>query len=143
MWRKYENLLPVLKELGITFVAHSPMANGFLTGKYNKSNSIFNEQSDYRRNMPQFKAESIDKNKELLDMLNYMADKKSATSAQISLAWLMAKGIVPIPGTRKPERLKENTGSADVTLSNEEVSAIDNALDNMEISEVFGGNKVK
>lgn len=140
MYREYEKLLPVLDELTITLVAHSPLANGFLSGKYDK-NSVFDKQSDYRSAMPQFKAESVDKNKELLNMLNEMAEKKYSTPAQISLAWLMAKGIVPIPGTRKLSRLEENIGAADIMMLPEEISRIDNALNHMEMSEVFGGHK--
>lgn len=142
MYRNYEDLLPVLSELGIAFVAHSPLANGFLSGKYDK-NSVFDKQYDYRSDMPQFKAENADKNKDLLDMLNRMSEEKSATPAQISLAWLMAKGIIPIPGTRKLARLEENSGAADITLTQKEVSDIDMALENMEMSEVFGGHKAK
>ena len=91
--------------------------------------------------MPQFKAENIEKNRALLRLLNGLAVEKSATSAQISLAWMMAKGIIPIPGTRKMERLEENTGAADIILTPAEISHIDHALDNMEISEVFGEHK--
>lgn len=142
MYRSYESLLPVLDELSITFVAHSPMANGFLTGRYDK-NSTFNEQGDYRNNMPQFKADAIDKNQELLGMLTRIGNEKNATPAQISLAWLMGKGIVPIPGTRKLTRLEENMNSVNVALSTEEMADIDRLLNTMEMSEVFGGNKVK
>ncbi len=142
MYREYAALLPMLDELNITLVAHSPLANGFLSGKYDK-NSVFNEQNDYRSAMPQFKADSIDKNRNLLNLLNEISEKKYSTPAQISLAWLMANGIVPIPGTRKMARLEENAGAADIMLSPEEISKIDNALDNMEMSEVFGGHKAK
>lgn len=142
MYREYEDLLPVLEELGICFVAHSPLANGFLSGKYDK-NSVFDEQNDYRHDMPQFKHESIDKNKELLDMLKQIAEQKYSTPAQISLAWLISKGIVPIPGTRKHIRLEENTGAVDITLTPKEIFDIDNALSNIEISEVFGGHRQK
>lgn len=140
MYREYEGLLPALSELGITLVAHCPLANGFLSGKYDK-NSVFNEQNDYRSAMPQFKADSIDKNRNLLNMLNEISEKKYSTPAQISLAWLISKGIVPIPGTRKLSRIEENIGAADIMMSSEEISNIDNALDNMEMSEVFGGHK--
>lgn len=140
MYRNYESLIPMLDKLGIAFVAHSPLANGFLSGRYNK-HSEFDKRNDYRSTMPQFKEENIDKNRTLLGLLNNLAEKKNATPAQISLAWMMAKGIIPIPGTRKPERLMENAGAADMRLTAEEVFNIDNALENMEISEVFGGHK--
>lgn len=144
MARHYESLMPVLEELDIGFVAFSPLANGLLTGKYN-SNSTFDSISDYRRNMPQFKAESYDKNKNLFNLLNELATNKNATPSQISLAWMLCKKpyIVPIPGTRKIERLIENLGSSDIELSNDEILNIDKALDNMEMSEVFGGSAIK
>lgn len=138
MYRYYEPLLPVLDELNITFVAHSPLANGFLTGKYNKE-SVFDKKYDYRNGMPQFKAD----NKELLDMLNNLATEKYSTPAQISLAWMMSKGIVPIPGTRKLSRLEENIGAADIMLTDEEVAFIDKTLNTIKISDVFGGHKIK
>lgn len=144
MARHYESLMPVLEELNIGFVAFSPLANGILTGKYNAS-STFDSISDYRSNMPQFKAESYDKNKELFNLLNDLASSKNATPAQISLAWMLCKKpyIVPIPGTKKIERLIENFKSADIELTNNEVSLIDKALNNMEMSEVFGGTSIK
>ena len=140
MYRRYEGLLPVLSELGVAYVAHSPLANGFLSGRYDK-NSVFDGQNDYRSGMPQFRAENIDKNKELLDMLHRLAQEKRATPAQISLAWLMANGIIPIPGTRKHERLAENAGAADIALTQEEISDIDESLRNIEMSDVFGGHQ--
>lgn len=144
MSRQYEDLFPVLEELEIGFVPFSPLANGFLTGKYDK-NSKFETSIDYRSMMPQFKAESIDKNKVLLDLLYATAESKNATPAQISLAWMICKKpwIAPIPGTRKLERLKENAAAADIELTMEEVKRLDEALENMEMSEVFGGTKRK
>lgn len=140
MYRYYEDLLPVLDELKITLVAHSPLANGFLSGRYNKD-YVFDRKNDYRSDMPQFKKEGIEQNKELLEMLNKMSAAKNATPAQISLAWLMSKDIVPIPGTRRLDRLKENIGSVNITLTKTEAIDIDIALTNMEMSEVFGGHK--
>ena len=142
MARWYENLFPVLEELHIGYVAFSPLANGFLSGKYNKS-SRFDAGTDYRSVMPQFQPENIDRNHDLLTLLQKLAEQNNATPAQISLAWMLCKKpyIVPIPGTRRLSRLLENAGAADVTLSAEEVSAIDEALNGMEMSEVFGGSK--
>lgn len=142
MYRDYEYLFDTLEELNIGFVPFSPMANGFLTGKYNR-NSEFETKTDYRSMMPQFKKDSYDKNKELLRLLNNMAEKKNASHAQISLAWMICKKpwIVPIHGTRKENRLIENAKSAEIILSDEEIKSIDNSLDNMEMSEVFGGSK--
>lgn len=144
MARWYESLFPVLEELHIGYVAFSPLANGFLSAKYGK-NSKFEAGTDYRSAMPQFTAEGIDKNTGLLNLLNQIAKEKEATPAQISLAWMLCKKpyIVPIPGTRNADRLKENAGAADVILSKDEVKKLDIALDTLEMSEVFGGSKIK
>lgn len=144
MARQYEELFPILEELEIGFVSFSPLANGFLTGKYD-NNSKFEEVVDYRSRMPQFTAKGIDKNKDLLDLVYAVAESKNATPAQISLAWMLCKRpwIVPIPGTRKLERLKENAGASEIELTMDEVKNLDEALKNMEISEVFGGTKRK
>ena len=143
MARWYENLFPVLEELNIGYVAFSPLANGFLSGKYDKT-SQFEAGTDYRSVMPQFQPENIDRNQALLELLNSLSREKKATPAQISLAWMLCKKpyIVPIPGTRKYSRLIENAGAADIMLSAEEVGAIDTALDGMEMSQVFGGTQV-
>lgn len=141
MARHYESLFPMLEELNIGFVAFSPLANGFLTGKYDK-NSKF-EPTDYRSMMPQFTPEGIDKNREFLELLYRTAAQKNATPAQISLAWMLCKKpwIVPIPGSRKAERMQENAGAADIELTAAEVKALDEALNTIPMSEVFGGTK--
>lgn len=143
MARQYEALFPVLEELGVGLVAFSPMANGFLTGKYGKGEQ-FDPKYDYRSNMPQFTDKAVEKNQELLALLRQLAEEKNATSAQISMAWMLCKKpwIVPIPGTRKLGRLKENVGSAEVQLTAEEVRTLDSALDQIEMSEVFGGSRI-
>ena len=143
MARWYETLFPVLEELNIGYVAFSPLANGFLSAKYGKD-ARFEAGTDYRSIMPQFTAEAMKKNKPLLDLLDTMAVEKSVTPAQISLAWMLCKKpyIVPIPGTRKFDRLTENAGAADVCLTADEVEKLDKALDGMEMSEVFGGSKI-
>ena len=144
MARWYEKLFPVLEELNIGYVAFSPMANGILSGAYDK-NSKFEKKIDYRSAMPQFTADAMDKNKNLLKLLDDTAQNKNATKAQIALAWMICKKnyIVPIPGTRKLERLKENAGAAEILLSSDEVKAIDDALKNMEMSAVYGGAPIK
>ncbi len=143
MARHYESLFPVLEELNIGYVAFSPLANGFLSGKYNE-NSKFEKGTDYRTVMPQFSAAGVRQNKDLLELLNTLAHDKNATPAQISLAWMMCKKpyIVPIPGTRKLERLIENAGSADIILTSDEVALIDDKLNHISMSNVFGGTKV-
>lgn len=143
MARQYEELFPVLEELGVGLVAFSPMANGFLTGRYGKGES-FDRKYDYRSNMPQFKDEAIDQNQKLLELLHTIAENKNATPAQISMAWMLCKKpwIVPIPGTRKRERMQENMRAADVRLSAEDVKVLDDVLGRMEMSEVFGGSRI-
>ena len=143
MARWYEELFPVLEELHIGYVAFSPLANGFLSGTYDK-HSRFEAGTDYRSVMPQFQPENIDRNRGLLELLNHLAQEKNATPAQISLAWMLCKKpyIVPIPGTRKFGRLTENAGASEILLSAEEVGSIDKALDSMEMSQVFGGRPI-
>ena len=143
MARWHESLFPVLEELNVGYVAFSPMANGLLSGKYDQS-STFEKGTDYRSVMPQFTPEGFEKNRALLELVNDLAREKEATPAQIALAWMLCKKpyIVPIPGTRKIERLRENAGAADIQLSAEDVSQIDTALDNMEMSAVYGGAPV-
>lgn len=136
MSREAESLFPVLEELGIGLVAYSPLANGFLTGAYDK-HSHFRDLQDWRSFMPQFK--QSDENKELLNMLRNLADEKQVTPAAISLAWMIDKKpyIVPIPGTRKLSRLKENASAAEVNLTQDEIAKIDTMLSNMPMSKVF------
>ena len=142
MYRDYETLFPVLEELSIGFVAFSPMANGFLTGKYTTNAGFV--QEDYRSAMPQFTAEAVEKNKDLLALLKGLAESKDATAAQISMAWMLCKKpyLVPIPGSRKIERLRENAGAAEIELTASEVKSLDDALSGMEMSQVFGGSKI-
>lgn len=141
MARWHESLFPVLEELGVGFVAFSPMANGLLTGCYN-AQSEFDRKTDFRASMPQYSKESFEKNQALFDLINHLAAQYDATPAQISLAWMINKGIVPIPGTRKVTRLEENAGSAAIEMTTDELKRIDTALDSMEMSEVFGGSRI-
>lgn len=141
MARWHESLFPVLEELGVGFVAFSPMANGLLTGCYN-AQSEFDRKTDFRASMPQYSKESFEKNQALFDLINHLAAQYDATPAQISLAWMINKGIVPIPGTRKVTRLEENVGSAAIEMTTDELKRIDTALDSMEMSEVFGGSRI-
>ena len=144
MARWNEALFPVLEELGIGLVAFSPLANGLLSDRYNAA-SHFEAGTDYRAGMPQFQPDSYDKNHDLLQLIRRIAAEKNATPAQISLAWMLCKKpwIVPIPGTRKLDRLQENAGATDVMLTDAEVKQIDKALDAMPMSDVFGGTKIK
>lgn len=141
MARWHERLFPVLEELGIGFVAFSPLANGFLTDTVAKG-AKFDAATDYRASMPQFR--DYDANAELLSLIRRFAEEKDATPAQISLAWMLRKRpyIEPIPGTRKESRLRENAEASEVTLNDEEFTEIDNALQHIPMSEVFGGSKI-
>ncbi len=143
MARQHEALFSVLEELNVGFVAFSPMANGLLTARYGKDDK-FDPKLDYRSAMPQFTPEAAEENRALLGLLRDLAEQKGATPAQISLAWMLCKKpyIVPIPGSRKVERMRENAGAADATLSAAEVAQIDHILETIPMSAVFGGTKV-
>ena len=143
MARWHESLFPVLEELNIGYVAFSPLANGILSDAFAKGKQF--DKSDYRSAMPQYSDEAFEQNRELLDLIRGLAAEKKATPAQISLAWMLGKKpyIVPIPGSRKAERIKENLGAAEIDLSADEVRSIDEKLDHMEMSTVFGGSPVK
>jgi aryl-alcohol dehydrogenase-like predicted oxidoreductase len=135
MWRRpEEELLPTLTELGIGFVPFSPLGKGFLTGRFDK-NSTF-ASSDFRSIIPRFKPENLDANQVLVELIKKVAVGKNATPAQIALAWVLAKKpwIVPIPGTHKLERMEENLGAADVQLTPQELSDLNDALSKIEIS---------
>ena len=143
MYRDYEKLFPVLEELHVGFVAFSPLANGFLTARYRDTSQFEQSPADYRTTMPQFSQEGVEQNHDLLALIENTAKEKNATPAQISLAWMLAKRpyIVPIPGSRKESRIRENLGAADIHLTKEEVTRIDSALDHMTMSQVFGGHR--
>ena len=144
MARWHEKLFPVLEELNVGFVAFSPMANGLLTGAYGKQ-SRFDPKLDYRSAMPQFAPEAAERNRALLELLRDLAEQKQATPAQISLAWMLCKKpyLVPIPGSRKIDRMRENAGASELLLTAAEVAQIDRALDTIPMSGVFGGAAIK
>lgn len=141
MARWHENLMPVCKELGITYVAFSPMANGALTGAYQSKKDFGNGDQDFRPDMPQYSDEGIKKTNELLEVVDKIGAKHNANSAQMSLAWMINKYdfIIPIPGSRKVEGLKSNFEAGNVELSEEEIKVIDDKLNSMEFK-VFGGH---
>jgi aryl-alcohol dehydrogenase-like predicted oxidoreductase len=133
-WREPEaEVLPTLEELGIGFVPFSPLGKGFLTGKINKDTKF--DKNDFRNIVPRFTAENRKANQTLIDLLSKFAEQKKATSAQIALAWLLAKKpwIVPIPGTTKLHRLEENLEAANVELSPEGLREIENASSNIKV----------
>ena len=133
-WREPEqDILPTLEELGIGFVPFSPLGKGFLTGAINE-NTIF-DRNDFRNTVPRFSEENRKVNQALVDLLDKIAAERSATSAQIALAWLLAQKpwIVPIPGTTKLHRLKENLRAVDIELSGSDLQQINEALSNIEV----------
>ena len=120
----HEHLFDVCEELGITYVAFSPMANGLLTGQFTDQ-STFNE-GDFRNEMPQYQKEGYKKAEQLLNLLKELSEKKHCTMAQLSLAWMMCKKdfIVPIPGSRKLERIEENFNAANIELTPDEIKVL-------------------
>lgn len=127
-WRRpEEELIPALEELGIGFVPFSPLGKGYLTGSFNAKTTF--DQGDLRNILPRFTPEALEANQVLVDLLKEKAEKIQASPAQIALAWLLAQKpwIVPIPGTRKSSRLKENMGAADIELTPEDVQSINDA----------------
>jgi aryl-alcohol dehydrogenase-like predicted oxidoreductase len=135
MWRQpEEELLPMLEELGIGFVPFSPLGKGFLTGRFDKNSTFVS--SDFRSIVPRFTPENLDANQVLVNLIMKVAAGKGATPAQVALAWVLAQKpwIVPIPGTRKLARLKENLGAADVELTGYELRDLNDALSKIEIS---------
>ena len=126
MERMFErDVIPLCKELGIGFVPFSPLASGFLSGKVHAGTKY--EGDDVRRAITRLAPANVVANQPLVTLLHRFADEKHATPAQISLAWMLAKEpfIAPIPGSRKPERIKENLGAADVELSASELTELE------------------
>jgi aryl-alcohol dehydrogenase-like predicted oxidoreductase len=122
-------VLPTVEELGIGFVPWSPLGQGFLTGKVDAT-ITFDSNSDLRATFPRFTPEARKANQAVVDLLSSVARRKNATSAQIALAWLLAQKpwIVPIPGTRKLERLDENIAAAEIEFTSDDLREIDSAF---------------
>lgn len=123
-----EDILPVVRELGITFVAYSPLGRGFLTGQFKKFEDL--PADDYRRMSPRFQGENFQKNLDLVAQIEAIADEKTCTPSQLALAWVLAQGddIVPIPGTKRLNRLEDNMGSAKVHLTADDLARIEKLL---------------
>jgi aryl-alcohol dehydrogenase-like predicted oxidoreductase len=133
-WRRPEGeVLPALEELGIGLVPFSPLGRGFLTGKIDENTTF--DSSDFRTIVPRFTPEARKANRALVDVLTEVGERKHATPAQIVLAWLLAQKpwIVPIPGTRKLERLDENLGAASIELTPDDLREIDRAASKIAI----------
>lgn len=127
-WRDLEtDIIPTLSELGIGLVPFSPLGRGFLTGTVSATTEF--GEGDVRTHMPRFTREAMEANQAVVDLVRRLGAEKSATPAQIALAWILAKApwIVPIPGTRRIERLDENLGAAEVTLTADDVAELERA----------------
>lgn len=133
-WRAIEEtILPTCEELGIGLVPYSPLGRGYLTGKIEESTTY--DSTDIRSRNPRFTPEAIKANQAVIDLLKEIGLQKAATPAQIALAWLLAEKpwIVPIPGSRKIERLEENIGSAAIQLTSDDLSQIDHAMSQIKV----------
>src|SRR3954447_18664902 len=118
-------VLPAVRELGIGFVAYSPLGRGFLSGRFKSSDEI--EENDFRRHNPRFQGEAFDRNLALLEKVREIAAEKSCTPGQLALAWVLAQGeeVVAIPGTKRRTYLEENLAAADVELTEDDLARID------------------
>jgi len=121
-------VLPTVRELGIGFVAYSPLGRGFLTGRYRSADDLV--ESDRRRNMPRFQEENLGRNLLLADEVRSLAERKGVTAAQLALAWVHSRGddVVPIPGTKRRRYLQENAGALEVGLTDDELRQLDEAF---------------
>jgi aryl-alcohol dehydrogenase-like predicted oxidoreductase len=120
-----DEILPLCRQLGIGFVAYSPLGRGFLTGRFRAFEDL--PQDDYRRNSPRFQGENFQKNLDLVERVEEIARRKKCTPAQLALAWLLAQGedIVPIPGTKQRRYLEENLGALEVELASADLADIE------------------
>jgi aryl-alcohol dehydrogenase-like predicted oxidoreductase len=120
-----DELLPLVRELGIGFVPYSPLGRGFLTGQFRTPEDI--PEGDFRRHNPRFQGENFTRNLQLVDRVKELADEKGCTPAQLALAWLLAQGddVAPIPGTKRRARLEENLGAAEVQLTTDDLARLD------------------
>ena len=123
-----DEVLPTLRELGIGFVPYSPLGRGFLTGQIRSLDDL--AEDDWRRTNPRFQGEAFAENLRLADRVAELAEGIGATPAQVALAWVLAKGddLVPIPGTKRPERVEENAAAADLELTDAQVAELDAAI---------------
>ncbi len=122
-----DEILPAVRELGIGFVAYSPLGRGFLTGQFQRFEDL--PEGDYRRNSPRFQGENFQKNLEVVGKVREIASEKGATPSQLALAWLLSRGedIVPIPGTKRREYLEENVAATEIKLTDEDLARIEEA----------------
>ncbi|MFN0292466.1 aldo/keto reductase [Pedobacter helvus] len=116
-------ILDTLKELGIGFVPYSPLGRGFISGDFQKPDDF--PENDFRRVLPKFQGEQFNKNLDLLNEIGKIADEKGVTKSQLALAWIIGKGFVPIPGTKKIKYVEQNIASTSIELSKEEVDRLE------------------
>ena len=122
-----ERILPTTRELGVGFVAYSPLGRGFLSGRFRSPEDI--PEGDFRRENPRFQGENFERNLAIVDRVRDIADEKGVTPAQLALAWVHHRGddVVPIPGTKRRRYVKENVQASEIELSEEELSRLDEA----------------
>jgi aryl-alcohol dehydrogenase-like predicted oxidoreductase len=127
LWERHpeESIIPTVRELGIGFVAYSPLGRGFLSGKFRSQDDF--PEGDFRGMDPRFKGENMERNLELVDRVKEIADEKGATPGQLALAWVMSRGddVVPIPGTKRVSYLEENAAAAEIELSDDDLRRIE------------------
>src|SRR6185437_4621511 len=123
-----EEVLPLTRELGIGFVAYSPLGRGFLSGRFNSASDL--DKNDWRRTNPRFQDDTFEANKPILDTLTELAEEKGVKPGQLALAWVLAQGtdIVPIPGTKRRTYIEENAAAAEIDLSEGDIERIAEAL---------------
>jgi aryl-alcohol dehydrogenase-like predicted oxidoreductase len=122
-----EEILPTVRELGIGFVPYSPLGRGFLTGRFQRTDDL--AEDDFRRSHPRFQGDNLERNLALVERVRAIAEQKGATPGQLALAWVLAQGddIVPIPGTKRVKYLEENAGALDVALTGDDLGALEEA----------------
>ena len=130
LWTRHleDEILPLLRELGIGLVPYSPLGRGFLTGTITSTDSL--DPSDFRRHNPRFQGEALDANLKIVEAVRTVAERKGATPGQLALAWVLAQGedVVPIPGTKRVKYLEENVAAAQVSLTQEDLDELDRAV---------------
>ena len=123
-----DEILPTCRELGVGFVAYSPLGRGFLSGRFKSPDEL--DEDDFRRSGPRFQGESLQANLRLVAKVEEIATEKGCTPGQLALAWVLARGedVVPIPGTKRRQYLEENLGAADIELTEDDLRRIDAEL---------------
>jgi len=119
-------VLPTIRELGIGFVAYSPLGRGFLSGRFRSPEDL--PEGDFRRENPRFRGENLDRNLELVERVEELAAEKDVTPGQLALAWVLAQGVLPIPGTTNVEHLEENVGALEVELTEDNLRELDSVF---------------